>query len=521
MFNRKKRSLNELRNSFGRIKTEQLNFNHIRRYHDRKVDIRAIQTIGEQTCNDLDFELFFGLVDRTHSRIGQQALYNQLRTIKNRKEQFKEQEVIIKHFQNNQESKIQVQYQLSRLSSRKAYYISDLFQSETFQKPRWAIIIPVLSSLVALSIILSFFWSTFSLILLLLLPIHVIIHYSLKNRVSVFVDSIPQLLILSEVAHKLLKLKISPKTSSIKTSIKTVNSIKRRMSFFKLDQKLDSDLEAAYWFLIEMVKIIFLLEPLLFFSAAQRLANKQKDIESVFDYVSSIDIALSVHGLRTTLDNFCIPTITSGKSISAKNIRHPLIIKCIPNNLKIEVKSFLLTGSNMSGKTTLMRTIGLNHLSALTLNTAFAESFELPFCKLYTMIRVSDDLMESTSYFMKELELVKEIIDDQFSGKKLILLDELFKGTNTIERVAAASSVLTYLHKSGGFVFVASHDLELSEQLKNQFNTFHLGEEVFENEIKFDYTLSPGNPDMGNAIELMRINQFPKAIVEDAKKLVN
>ncbi|MGB0915266.1 MAG: MutS-related protein, partial [Crocinitomicaceae bacterium] len=443
MFNRKKNRIKTLNESFGNVKTENFNYNLISRFHKRNQEQDVIQTISDQTCNDLDFDLFFGYIDRTHSRIGQQALYHQLRTIKRRDTEFQKQETIIEALKD-QELRNKVQLELEKLNNRKAYYISDLFQTEPFKKPKWSLIIPILSILAFSSIILSFVSSQFSLILMLLIPVHVLIHFALKRRVSVFIDSIPQLLIMSSVAKNLIKLNIHPTGSSIKESIKVVAAIKRRMSFFKLDQKIDSDLEAAYWFLIEMIKIIFLLEPLLLFSSAKKLENNQKDIQHVFEYVASYDIAISVLSLRSSVHDNCIPTINEhAETFVGEGMFHPLIIDCVPNDIDISEKSFLLTGSNMSGKTTLMRTVGLNALCALTLNTAFAEQLSIPLIKIYSVIRVSDDLMESTSYFMTELNLVKEIIDDQTTTMKLVLLDELFKGTNTIERIASASAVLS------------------------------------------------------------------------------
>ncbi len=466
MFNKKKRRRQQLEDTFGDIKTENLNLNLVKRYFERKTDPNALQIVSEQTCDDLDFDLFFSYIDRTQSRIGQQALYAQLRTIKDRKLQFQEQEALIDLFNENRSKRNKTQYELSRLNSRKAYYISDLFQSPPFKKPSWSFIIPILSILITVSIPLAFFSTWFALILMLLLPIHVLIHFALKRSVSVFIDSIPQLLTMSSVANKLVKLNLTETGNNIIASLKTVTSIKRRMSFFKLEQKVDSDMEAAYWFLIEMIKITFLLEPLLMFSAAKKLDHKQRDIETVFDYIAQIDLALSINALRNNVEQYCIPNIIENGNLKATGIHHPLIVNCVSNSIELTNKSFLLTGSNMSGKTTLMRTIGLNHLSSLSLNTAFAEEIKLPCCKIYSMIRVSDDLMESTSYFMKELELVKAFIDDTDKGKKLILLDELFKGTNTSERIASASAVLSYLQHTGNFVFVASHDLELNHVAK-------------------------------------------------------
>lgn len=507
--------------SFGQLKTEKINFDLIERYHRRKDTAKTFQTLSDQTCNDLDFDLFFCYVDRTTSKIGQQYLYHQLRTI-DTTVKFKHQEAVIKYLQENPKERLDIQYELNKLNHQQAYYLPDLFQEDTEPKSKWYFLFPLLSFTALTSLILSIFNPTLILLFLGLLPVHVLIHYGLKRKTNVFLNSIPALLTTGEVAKNLSAYSIlKDPSSSIDKSIDIISSIRRKMSFFKLEQKVDSDMEAAYWFLLEMIKITFLLEPLLLFSSLDKLKNKSKDIEAVFRFIGKVDSYLSIASLRSSIETYCFPTISQGsKYVEFENITHPLVPNCVTNSIQSK-SSVLLTGSNMSGKTTFIRAIGLNYISGMTMNTCFATKATLPIAKLYSLIRIEDDLMESSSYFYKEVDEIKKIIADTGNEfNSILLLDELFKGTNTIERIASAKSVLSYLEKQKSQVFVSTHDIELTTMLDDQFALFHFTESVVKSTIHFDYKLKKGILEQGNAIRILEIKNFPKEIVESAKKIV-
>ncbi|WP_107038994.1 MutS-related protein [Brumimicrobium mesophilum] len=521
-FRRKKRIRKQLQSSFGHLKTEGFNFDLIQCYHDRSSTEDSFQTLSDQTCNDLDFELFFCFIDRTTSKIGQQYLYHQLRTI-DPTIKFDHQERVIKYLQENPEDRLNIQYELNKLSHKQAYYLSDLFQKKIQTKPKWYFIFPLLSFTALLSIILSFINPTMILFFLGLLPVHVFIHYGLKRKTIIFLNSVPTLLVTGAVAKKLLTYSILKEASSnIEKSIQVISSIRRKMSFFKLEQKVDSDMEAAYWFLLELIKITFLLEPLLLFSSLDKLRNKSDDIEEVFRFIGKVDSYISVTSLRSNLENYCTPNITDEVNhLEFKDVMHPLVADCVTNSIHTK-HSVLLTGSNMSGKTTFIRAIGLNYISGMTMNTCFATEARLPIAKLYSLIRIEDDLMESKSYFYKEVDEIKKIINaigGQFNS--IVLLDELFKGTNTIERIASAKSVLSYIVKKKSQVFVSTHDIELTTMLNNQFELFHFTESVINSSIHFDYKLKLGTLKQGNAIRILEIKEYPKEITESANAIVS
>lgn len=522
LFRRKKTLLKQLSTSFGQLKTERFNFALIECYHNRKNSEDSFQTLSDQTCNDLDFELFFCYADRTVSKIGQQYLYHRLRTI-DPSIQFEHQEEVIQFLHENPQIRLKVQYELSKLGHQQAYYVADLFQEEIDTKPNWYFIFPILSFAAVASLLLSIFNPALLAVFLCLLPLHAIIHYGLKRKTNVFLNSIPSLLTLGSVAKKLASYPIlKGALPSMNDSIATITSIRRKMSFFKLDQKVDSDMEAAYWFLLELIKIAFLLEPLLLFNALDKLKNKASDIETVFQFIGKVDTYVSITSLRSSLTTYCCPSISDNiNHVEFEQIFHPLVSNCRSNSIDTQ-SSVLLTGSNMSGKTTFIRAIGLNYISGMTLNTCFASKATLPIAKLYSMIRIQDDLTEGSSYFYKEVDEIQNILKETSKeSKSILLLDELFKGTNTIERIASAKSVLSFLVKQNCQIFVSTHDIELTTMLCDQFELFHFSESVVNSSIHFDYTLKTGILQHGNAIRILEIKHFPQEIVASAQKIVS
>lgn len=521
-FRRKKRTLAQLEASFGNIKTEGFNFGLIKRYFSNKDNSNVNQVLSDQTCEDLDFDLFFSFADRTSSRIGQQYLYSELRTMDFSKEKSNLRDRIVHYFNQHPNERLKIQYQLQKLNNQQSYYCVDLFLHEPANKPQWYFLIPILTFCATASLMLTPFVPMFGLFFFGIFAINLLFHYGFKRKTALFINSVPTLLSLGAVAKSLYKYdtlqEINPELQS---SLDTISSIRRKMSFFKLEQKVDSDMEAAYWFLLELIKITFLLEPLLLFSSLEVFKNKTKDIENAYRFVGEVDMISSIASLRKGLDQFCIPEISNQNcTVNFENLLHPLVDDCVPNSVNSN-RSILLTGSNMSGKTTFIRAIGLNMIAGVTLNTCFASSAKIPNAKLFSAIRIEDDLMNASSYFFQEVTEIKNIIEQvKLNTSSIILLDELFKGTNTIERIASAKAILSFLAKHNCQIFVSTHDIELTSMLLKEFDLFHFSETVKDAKIEFDYKMKSGIPESGNAIRILEINGFPESIVAEAKELV-
>jgi len=265
---------------------------------------------------------------------------------------------------------------------------------------------------------------------------------------------------------------------------------------------------------------MFLLEPLLLFGVLKRLNTKREEIENVFKFVGHIDMLISIASLRNGLETFCLPIVNNDDNIIAKEISHPLIFNCTTNSINISEKSILLTGSKMSGKTSFIRAVGLNVITGFTLNTCFAKTMTFPLLKVFSAIRISDNLMNDKSYYFEEVLTIKELLKESVSGNKnLFLLDEIFKGTNTVERISASKSVLSALTKNNNKILVSTHDIELTDMLSKEYELYHFSETVNDKNVGFDYKLKAGKLKNRNAIRILEINDYPKEVVKEAIKI--
>jgi len=523
-FKRRKSIDEKLKEAYGQPKDDSFDFSRIDKYFRNKDNSQSYQILSDKTCNDLDFDEVFMQLDRTNSKVGQQYLYNKLRVINRDEKLILFDEEIIEKIANDEKLRLSIQKQLISLNHKDAYYITTLFQDAHIKRPAWFPLIPILSIFSLSLIILSIFKPLFFIGVIGVFVLNFVIHYWNKNNLAQYVNSIPQLLQLKKIASNLFSNSLLQKLSpDLLKSLKLINQVKRRMSFFKLEAKLQGEFEAAAWFIFELIKILFVLEPLLLFGVLKKLETKRKSIERVFEFVGHVDFLISVSSVRKSPEEVCIPNInTNDCEIVAREISHPLIQDCKANSITINEKSILLTGSNMSGKTSFIRAVGLNIIIGLTINTCFAQSMSFPLLKVFSAIRISDDLLNDKSYYFEEVLTIKEMMEEGASTvRNLFLLDEIFKGTNTVERISAGKAVLSALNKNNNTVLVSTHDIELTDMLSDEYELYHFSEVVDEKTIGFDYKLKEGKLKNRNAIRILEINNYPKEVVSEAVKISN
>jgi DNA mismatch repair ATPase MutS len=253
----------------------------------------------------------------------------------------------------------------------------------------------------------------------------------------------------------------------------------------------------------------------------QEVKNKQTHILNLFKYAGLIDTAISIASLRAGHFKTCQPVfLPDEKQLSGKVLYHPLIADCVSNDIEVKLKSILITGSNMSGKTTFLRTLALNSIMAQTIYTCFADSFNTPVLKLHSSVRIDDNLLDGKSYYFEEVTvmgaLIKEVIEP---GQSLFVLDEVFKGTNTIERIASAKAILSYLNKNNHLVFVTTHDVELAAMLADEYELYHFAEKIENDEFHFDHKLKPGPLKTSNAIRILEMYNYPPEIIAEARTI--
>lgn len=523
--NSKRKILEKFKASWGKPKIDAFNIDAIEQYFRKKDNSAALQVISQQTINDLDFYKLFAFTDRTHSRIGQQYLFNQLLTIK-KVPDFIGQEKFIEHFAKNEKDRLNAQFVLHKLNDDRSFSICHLFLDDFIEPPKYLPIIKILSLINVFSFIVMFFIPNIGIFLLIcLFSINLFLHYSNKKHIETYSDSIPRLSLLSRCIRELLKvnLPLGP-DNAVVSSLESIEKLNSKLSIFTIESRQTADPLAGFvYMLVEYIKIQFLLEPIIVFSALKHLRVKRKDIQNLYEFFGRIDSASSIASLRCGLSHYCIPKIfMERKGIGFDDLYHPLIQNCVTNSMETEEKSVLLSGSNMSGKTTFIRSLSISTLYAQTINTCFASDFQLSPMKIFSAIRISDDVLSGKSYYFEEVLAINEMVKESQSGSKtLFLLDEIFKGTNTIERIAAGKAVLSYICKNGNTVFVSTHDIELTGLLNNAYDLYNFTETVVDNKVHFDYKLKSGELKTRNAIRILEINGYPKEIIEEAKEISN
>ena len=233
-------------------------------------------------------------------------------------------------------------------------------------------------------------------------------------------------------------------------------------------------------------------------------------IENWFDILGELESLISFSNLPRVCDNMSLPTFIDKKNITkATNMGHPLINnnKRICNDFNLDNNIFIISGSNMSGKTTFMRTVGINIVLACAGSYVCANSMSLSKMNIITSMRISDDLNEGISTFYAELKRIKKIIDQSHNDSNtLFLIDEIFRGTNSIDRLRGAEGVIKELCKSKVSGMITTHDLEVCNLENENTNilNYSFNEHYIDDEIYFDYKIKTGKSLTTNAEFLLK-----------------
>ncbi len=523
MFHRKRRKTKQqIRETFGKIKTEDFDLDAIRRYADRNSK-ESFQTLSEKTCNDLNFDDLFIYVDRTSSRVGQQCLYDRMHRIPTNRKQIDVLEEWAALFQKDEKLRTDVQYQLQHLNEHGAYYLSDLFQSEQVKPPKWLPLAYVLSLTNVLAVILMIITPQYFILVLIITIANIVLHYLNKKNVFTYLSSMPQFYHLERLLKKFMTIDFLKSSGEFsRSSFHVLHRISKKMNFFRMSEVLSEiDPIGIFYALSELIKYIFLLEPIFLFRVLRRIENHSKELHEAFEFVGMVDEAVSLDSLRAGLSVSCQPELISDiKAMCFSDIYIPIIENCVSNSLDVSGKSILITGSNMSGKTTFIRAVGINTIMGLTLNTCFARTFSMPQVHLFSAILMNDDLMNDKSFYLEEVQAIKEMVDiSHQTGPNLFLLDEIYKGTNTVERVSGGKAVLSWLNKGDNLIFISTHDIELTELLKDEYALYHFSEQVDNQTISFDYKIKEGKMKTRNAIKILEVNGYPPELITEARQL--
>lgn len=272
------------------------------------------------------------------------------------------------------------------------------------------------------------------------------------------------------------------------------------------------------WFRV-WLNLFFLAEVSIYNLTFARFLQVRALLVPTFEALGELDGSIAVAGYLQRHREHCRPEWCENRDLALVEARHPLLADPVPHSIVLSGQSVLVTGSNMAGKTTFIKSVGLQLLIGQTLGFCLAREARLPRVPVMTSIRGDHSVAEGKSHYFAEVEAIRAFIDLHERGVPAVfLIDEPFSGTNTVERIAAARAVLDALSRRAT-VLVTTHDVELQALMPDRFELCHFQENP-DVEGFFDYRLRPGRATERNAIRLLERMGFPERVVADAMAYV-
>lgn len=473
-------------------------------YHAYRDHYNEQSFIDDKTWSDLNMDTLFHKINFNFTAIGEMRLYATLRGM------FKvNQTSLINMFKENKVFRLNVSYILSKIGKN----VYPLFPDQMLPTKRNILLMfcPLLPFIGFAFIFLI--PSKGILICLTFMILNAILSFKLKKSYDQDLKSIFYTANVIKQSQALSKIESTPAISVDFTHFKA----SRRFSGL-LARVESQDMASS---IIMFIKLVFMIDYVLFHLIQRSYFKYQEEVMTCYDYISILDNHYSIAMYQHTLTHYCYPKINHNiNGLQMKSIIHPLLDEenAIANTIDIS-NHILLTGSNASGKSTFMKAVALNLILAQSIQTATAHSFIYQPGYVMTSMANADDVLSGDSYFLSELKSIRRLFNTHQCNKIYCFIDEIFKGTNTTERIAASESVLSYLDNQKAYqVIAATHDVELSTLLENTYNNYHFNESIQENSIFFDYKIKPGKANTRNAIELLRITQFPIDIYQRAQQ---
>jgi len=302
-------------------------------------------------------------------------------------------------------------------------------------------------------------------------------------------------------------------TSSLLIKIQSIiksdkgNTSKAIKDLSKILSALDSRLNVIMGVILNS---IFIWDIRQIYRMEEWKAKYSIEIENWFNAIGEFDSLISLANLEYNNPQWSYPNITDSNNWSIKDMRHPLMDECVSNDFEVETLPYIkvITGANMAGKSTYLRSIGSNLVLAMIGAVVNAKSMQFKALPIVSSLRTSDSLMSGESYFYAEIKRLQMIVDRLRKGEPLfVLLDEILKGTNSNDKEQGSRALLQQLIKLNTIGIIATHDLSLGN-LSSQFPTSIQNQcfevDIIDDQLSFDYKIRSGVAQNMNASFLLK-----------------
>lgn len=492
----------------------------IRKYYDSVKDDNDVDDI---TWNDLDMDDIYVMLNHTESSMGEEILYKILRKPLYDKEELGHRNRLIEYFYNNAEDRNNLLRCISKIGRNEKISFFEFFSRISYIKKEDNILHYLINAVWLTGIIGIFFNIQIFLPLLIInLFYSVFSYYKRKAQIEMYYTIFNYILRMLYAENKIASLDIDmiePEISGLKKYHKELVSFKR-FSGIVLNPDGGNILDIVF----DYLKMLTHIDLIKFNKMYDTVLEKKDAILNIHNIIGYLDVMVAIASYREMKKNYgiCTPDIIYDreKYINVTDIYHPFLTEPVYNSICTD-KGVLITGSNASGKSTFLKSVAINAIFAQTIATVNAKSYKACCFKVMTSMALTDNLVNSQSYFIVEILSLRRILETYDDVPVLCCIDEVLRGTNTVERIAASSQILKKLNSKNVLCFAATHDIELTKILENNYVNYHFQEKIENDNIIFDYIFYPGAAVTRNAIKLLDVLKYDKDIVNGAGKLAD
>ena len=521
---REKQFIKSLYEDFGKIPEKEYSaerFAHLGSFWKKHPKEGQIDDI---TWNDLGMDEIFKRMNYTFSASGEEYLYYTLRTPKQSGEELAHFEEAIEWFLAHRDERVKVQYLMHRLGYMGKYSIYDYIDNLDYLGKRSNLRHYLSDALFVPFICLIPFDYALGLGAVAVLAVYNIVSYfKEKNEIDPYVTSFSYVMRLMLACDELLKIKIpvlGEEWKRMEVHRKRLEGIKRG-SFWVFSGGRSAGTGNPLDLIMDYIRMTFHVDLIKFNSMLFQLKKHIEDVDALIETAGYAETVIAAGAFRVSLEEkgVCVPELGKQETFSLEDAYYPLLTAPVKNSIKSD-RGVLLTGSNASGKSTFLKMAAVNAILAQTVHSCAASSYRAPFFHIYSSMALRDNIQGGESYYIVEIKALKRILDaaKENNSRVLCFVDEVLRGTNTVERIAASTQILKSLCGSRILCFAATHDIEMTELLKDYFDNYHFEEDVSEGDLLFHYKLLPGKATTRNAIKLLEIMGYEDEIIQKAKQ---
>ncbi len=478
--------------------------------------------VDDITWNDLDMDTVFKKMNYAWSAAGEEYLYYMLRTPCADQEELLKREKIIEYFRHNQNQRVSIQLIFSKLGrcgkfSIYAYldYLDDLGERSNLKHYISFIL------LIAAIVILFINVPMGIMALCCILCYNNISYFKVKKEIDPYIVSFAYIFRLMDAVDRLKKQPVDVMDEELAALGKYNSSMKgfKAGSSIIMSGGRMSGSSSPLDIFFDFLRMGFHIDLMKFNQMLQEVRKHIKEIDGMITVMGRIDALIAVGAYREA-HSHCIPEFTEQVGIDAEGLYHPLLHDPVVNDIRVQ-RSVLITGSNASGKSTFLKTVAVNAILAQTVHTCLAVSYRSSFFRICSSMALRDDVQGGSSYYMVEIKALKRILDLVAGDGVPVLcfVDEVLRGTNTVERIAASTEILKSMASQNCLCFAATHDIELTHLLEDIYDNYHFAEEIEDDDISFSYKILKGRASTRNAIRLLGIMGYDKAIINEAEEM--